>query len=198
MFLVFKNDSPVKRHSSSTSSFLMRQCGCLAVTILFRCRDRDVKSPFGCKCHKVYCLTKGQSCQFFFKFFCDVTFSCWLRIFLSHSVAWVWFSSGSSYTGPSGYVTPVGDPLRRTSNCIHSFPKNANFHCCVLSSNKKAGVIIASFQKASICRGVFLESVADGAMLYCWRVSFVNWATIEYWLFKWGICGAIYKLLRLI
>ena len=64
-------------------------------------------------------------------------------------------------------MTPVGGPLRRISDCIPSFANITSFHCCVHFSHERGGVMVAFSLKASICRGIFLESVADCALLYC-------------------------------
>ena len=63
----------------------------------------------------------------FLHIFCHATFSCWLRISLKRSVAWVWFSTGSSYTGLVGYVTTVGGQLGGISNCVLSFWQKYQF-----------------------------------------------------------------------
>ena len=63
----------------------------------------------------------------FLHLFCHVTFSCWLQIFLSQSVAWVWFSTGSSYPSSGGYLNYVGGLLRKISNCVPLFCQQCQF-----------------------------------------------------------------------
>ena len=74
------------------------------------------------------------------------------------------------------------------------FDNNINFQCYFHFSHGRGWRDIAFTQIASICRGVFLESVADCAILYCWTASFLNWATIDYYLLELGNCGSIAKL----
>ena len=70
-------------------------------------------------------FTAAQNADFinFLDLFCHVTFSCWLRIILSRSVAWLLFSTGFSYTRSGVYVTAVCGPLRSISNWIFFLPK---------------------------------------------------------------------------
>ena len=72
----------------------------------------------------------------FFHLFLHVTFSCRLRIFISRSIAWVWFSTGFSYTGTSGRVTPVGGLLRWISICMPFLTGKDNFIVASLCPTK--------------------------------------------------------------
>ena len=103
-------------------------------SLLFQCIERG-EAAFCSNCTQGLSPHKIPISSIFLHLFCHVTFSCWLRTFLLRSVAWLWFSTGSSYKGSGGYVTVEGGPLSIVSNCIHS-SQYANFHCCVYLSHK--------------------------------------------------------------
>ena len=118
MLWLFMKDSKVP-------SFVFVQWGKVVVScwrfcgLVFRCKDIVVELLFDRRFPKFVATQKAGFVGILHQF-CHVIFSGWLRMFLSHSVACAWFSTGSSYTSSDGYVTPGGGPLRRTSSCIPS------------------------------------------------------------------------------
>ena len=122
-----------------------------------------------------FIATKKPISSNFSHLFCYVAFSCSLQTFLSRSVAWVFFSTASSYTGSGGFINIVGGPLSKVSNGIPFLTKKANFHCCVQLFHERVDVLVAFSQMASMWREVLSESTADCAILFL----FTSYLSIE-------------------
>ena len=95
------------------------------------------------------------------------TLPCFFKLLISHlaslTIAWELFSTALHIRKK----TPEGGLPRRNSSWIPSFASRASLHCWVHFYHERGAVIVAFSQKASMWRGVFLESIADCAMLYC-------------------------------
>ena len=89
---------------------------------LCRCWDRE-EMIFCSQCSHGLSPHKVPISSIFSQLFFHVTFSCWLRTFVSRSVSWVLFSTGSSYTSSGGYATVVNGWLSNVSNWIPSLAK---------------------------------------------------------------------------
>ena len=171
--------------------FSMTKCGCLLLKILrpfvpIQRKRRD--DAFCSKCSHCLLPHKLPISTICLQLFLHVTFSCWLRTFQSRSVAWVWFSTGSSYTGSSGYGTVVGGSSGNVSNWIPSLANKAYFHCCVHLFHDRGRVLVGFSQKALLWRGVLRESIADCDKLCLLTVVLVNWATLVYLVVEIGQC----------
>ena len=145
MFLVFTNEYSVTRQRSYNGSFSIWKRGCLLLkmprpSVSMHRQKRD--AVFCLQCFRGLSPHKILISTIFLHQFCQVTFNCLLRTFLSLSVAWVLFSTGSSYTGSGGYVTDGSGPLNKISNWIPFFAKIADFPCCNDLSHESGDVIV--------------------------------------------------------